>query len=161
MSSRLFFNLREKHGLTYSSHVECNYFEHSGDFTITCETSYNKLFGNNNVLDILVKTINNLIEYGIKQDELDKTLGYIKGQSLIALNDNRILSEFNSVNFICNNLNGSIKNEFNDKYKNITIDQINRSLKKYLIKDNLLVAIISNKKINNNKIKPYIDKLLI
>lgn len=161
MSSRLFFNLREKHGLTYANYVECNYFEHSGDFTITCETSHNKLFGNNNVLDILVKTINNLIKYGIKQDELDKTRGYIQGQSLIALNDNRSISEFNSVNFISNNLNGSIKDDFNNRYKNITVEQINKSLKKYLIKDNLLFAIISNKKVNVNKIKPYIDKLII
>lgn len=160
MSSRLFFNLREKYGLTYSSHVECNYFEHSGDFCITCETNYNKLFGNNNVMDILVKTINELTKYGIKKDEINKTLGYMQGQTVISLNDNRFISEHNAVSFICNNLNNSIKTEFEKKYKNITEKQITDVINKYLIKENLLVAVINNKKININKIQPYVHKLL-
>ena len=109
MSSRLFTNLREKHGLTYASDVECNYFEHSGDFVIKCETNYNKLFGKNNVLDIIVRIINELIENGITIDELNKVKGYMEGQSLISLNDNRYICEYNAVNFICNNLNNYIK----------------------------------------------------
>ena len=160
MSSRLFTNLREKHGLTYASDAECNYFEHSGDFVIKCETNYNKLFGKNNVLDIIVRIINELIENGITIDELNKVKGYMEGQSLISLNDNRYICEYNAVNFICNNLNHSIKKEFDEKYKNVTVTTVNNIIKKYFYKENLLVSIINKKKINENKIKPYIEKLL-
>ena len=160
MSSRLFSNLREKHGLTYTSDSNCNYFEHSGDFSITCESNYNKLFGKNNIFDIIIKILNDFISNGVTEVEIEKILGYISGQEKISLNENRYICEYNAVNLLCNNLTYSAKNEFKEMYSKINPTHIKRVIKKYFNKYNLIVCVVSSKNINIDKISPYIDKLV-
>ena len=161
MSGRLFINLREKHGLTYTSSAETNYFEHSGDFSISCETNFKKFFGKNHTFDIVIKLLNDIINNKIKEEEIEKVKGYIYGQNAISLNDNKYICEYNSVNLLINNLNHSVKDEYDLKTKNIKKEDIKRIIKKYFNKNNLTVCILSNKNITENQIIPYINNLVL
>ena len=160
MSSRLFTNFREKFGLTYASDCTANFFEHMGDITLTCETNYDKLFINNGIMQIFINIINDIKNKPIKIDEINKAKGLIDGEHKILLNDNKLICESNLINTINDNLNYSIKDEFKLKIKNIDYTLIKTVINKYFNKNNLTVTIISNKSINNSKIKKYIEKIL-
>lgn len=158
MSSRLFVNFREKNGLTYSSNCTTNYFQHLGDITLSCETSYNKLFIKNGVMDIFIKTINDL-KNDISLSEINKIKGQSKGEYDVQLNDNKTICEFNLLSLIDNNLKYSIKDEFDLKLKNISIEDLKRVINQYFKKNNLTVSIITNYNISKNKISKYLEKL--
>jgi predicted Zn-dependent peptidase len=160
MSSKLFFKLREEKGLTYTSNAETNYYEHSGDFSISCETNFNKLFGKNNTLDTCIEVINDILNFKITNDEIEKIKGYLYGQDILSLNDNKYICEYNAVNLCINNLNNNVLNEYDKNIKNINKNDIITIIKKYFNKNNLTLCIVSNKTIYEKNIVPYINKLV-
>jgi len=161
MSGRLFINLREKHGLTYASSADTNFFEHSGDFSISCETTFKKFFGKNNTFDVVIHLLNDIFNNKITDKEIEKVKGYIYGQDSISLNDNKYICEYNSINLLLNNLTHSVKNEYDLKTKNIKREDIRRVINKYFNKNNLTLCILSNKTITEQQIIPYINNLVL
>ena len=79
----------------------------------------------------------------------------------LVLNDNKYICEYNSINFLLNNLNHSVKNEYDLKTKNIKREDIRRVINKYFNKNNLTLCILSNKTITEQQIIPYINNLVL
>ena len=188
MSSRLFIELREKNGLTYNVSIDNSEYIKSGLFCILTSVDKHKLikYYHDNVdmnynlkknimrggkklkhkkgaLPLIINSINKLLKDGITQEELDKAKGFIKGTYSLEVEDALNITDYNGKSIILDKKKLiSINELYRLKYKNITVSQINKVIKKYFKVNNLSVIFIGkdiNKLENISEIKTEITKL--
>lgn len=103
MSSRLFINLREKNGLTYSISINNSEYEYSGCFVIQTSVNKDKIITNDDpdaetdkgAIPVIIDTLNELIENGLMSDELKKTKGFIRGSLILENEDSTNVADYN------------------------------------------------------------------
>jgi len=148
MSSILFTNLRENNGITYNVSIDNSNFEKSGIFTILTSVDREKLITfkdskTNNLrqgaLPIIIESLNPLCKEGVTQEQLDLAKGFIKGTIAIQSEDSQNISAYNGKNIMFDSRFKDVPmNElYHSKYKNITLEDINSILVKFLNKDNI------------------------
>ena len=148
MSSILFTNLRENNGITYNVSIDNSNFEKSGIFTILTSVDREKLItfkdnktGNlrQGALPIIIESLNPLCKEGITQEQLDLAKGFIKGTIAIQSEDSQNISAYNGKNIMFDSQFKEIQMNklYHSKYENITLEDINSILVKYLNKDNI------------------------
>ena len=148
MSSILFTNLRENNGITYNVSIDNSNFEKSGIFTILTSVDREKLItfkdnktGNlrQGALPIIIESLNPLCKEGITQEQLDLAKGFIKGTIAIQSEDSQNISAYNGKNIMFDSRFKDVPmNElYHSKYKDITLEDINSILVKFLNKDNI------------------------
>ena len=153
LNGRLFFLLREENGLTYTSYVECEYFEHLGDFKIYAECVSNKVFrnsGNTTVLKnpgtfpLIMKMIRDLIKNGITHQELALAKGQLEGKFLLKAEECEVIAKHNGKIALL----GLPDVRYSDMYKKylkpITKKMVDDCICKYFRRDGMTVSIISN-----------------
>ena len=157
MSGRFFTILREKSGLVYSLRIITANYDESGDFTFFTQTDNNKLFRNgetdnksvNGLIPTLVSSFNDLYKNGITESELTITKGYIKGKSIIHMEDINNVSLYNGSEVLFSNKTAETIIPYADKYKtfyeNITVNDINNIIKKYFKRELLSVTLLCEK----------------
>ena len=153
MSGRLFMDLREKTGLIYSSNIETNLYDNYGDFTIFTQTEAHLIIrgagggsGKQGLLPMFVNIFNNLVKNGITQRELDITKGYIKGTLLIETEDVNTACEYNGTQMLMGN--GEIvpyKELYKSCYENITVKEMNETIRKYVKREHMCVCLLGEK----------------
>lgn len=84
MSSRLFQEIREKRGLVYSVYSSHSSFAEAGLFTIYAAAGPERV---SEVLTLVRKEIDSLLEKGITEEELDRGKGHLKGSMMLGLED--------------------------------------------------------------------------
>ena len=156
MSSRMFMILREENGLTYSSRVYTDYYEHTGDFKIYAECDTEKIFKNGDkpgVYPLLIKLIKDLIDNGVKDEEISVSKGYMKGNMDMKTEYNSVKAFYNGENEIYQMKNAV---SYNKKYETfiepVSKKQIDDVIRKYFVSQGMVVSIVSNSSINTNKI---------
>jgi predicted Zn-dependent peptidase len=82
MSSRLFQQIREKHGLAYAIHSHTIYFRDTGAFIINAGIKNRKF---SRAVRMILRELDRLAEQGIKKLELQQAKEYFRGQLSIAL----------------------------------------------------------------------------
>lgn len=82
MSSRLFQNIREKHGLAYSIYSFVDFFQDAGVFGIYLGTDKDKI---DLSLEVVNKELETLVKKPIPNDELLKRKNQIKGNLLLGM----------------------------------------------------------------------------
>lgn len=152
LSGRIYTALREKHGLTYRSDSVVEHKENTGYFLIYAETDPHKTIKDEThlgVLPIIIHIIKDLIQKGITNDELKRFKGKIKGNYLMDLQDNDVLTTYNGIEYISAFDTNTFQSEFidyNDIYKtyidNITKEDINRIIRKYFVVENRIIYIL-------------------
>lgn len=108
LSGRLFMELREKHGLTYSPQVETEYYDKMGKFVFCIEIDQKKCLDfrqENGVmhsggLPILLKIIREFIEKGPTKKEWKEIKGYLKGSMSTSVEHISNLADFNGKNYL-------------------------------------------------------------
>ena len=150
MSSVLFSEFREKRGLTYNTYCETSYFKHAGDFLFNIECDPEKY---EEVLKTLVKVINNIIRNGIDANMLKKAKQSIKVHIQLEMEDSDTFSHHNAICMLQNLHNISYKRLFTSKYIDITVQDVNKIIKKYLYKDNMVFVSYLTKSINTHSIR--------
>ena len=153
MSSRLFTDLREDRGLTYTIHIDASEYRPSGHFTILTSVDKNRLieYNDNNetklgALKVIKQSLDTFIKDGITQDELDKAKGYIDGKLVLANEDALNISDYNGKllafdhDYII-----PIQRLFKIKYSLITRKAVNDAIKKYFKKDRMSIFLIGDK----------------
>lgn len=161
MSSRLFINLREKNGLTYNIDIDNSNYEFSGTFVILTSVDKNKVIRNGNkkgAIPIIIDTLNDLIDNGITDDELNKIRGFIKGSITLDYEDTLNISEYNGRMVLFDYPIMIPINKLYDVYQSITIEDINNTIRKYFKKSRMNVFIIGEK-INTTNILNECEKL--
>jgi len=82
MSSRLFQEIREKRGLVYSVYSYNSLFSETGLFTIYAGTRPSKT---EQVIKLIKREINRLLEQGITPEELDRAKNHLKGELVLSM----------------------------------------------------------------------------
>ena len=149
MSSRLFTILREQNGLTYSSTITTNNYEKMGDITFYAIMDNKKLMHNNTkkgVLPLIIKLINDLIRDGITKTELDNIKGNLKGSYITHYKDSDI-AKYNGIQILLRCHYGDTKyipylDVFENRYKNITVREVNEVIHKYFKKEIMSVVLV-------------------
>lgn len=164
MSSRLFNLLREKNGLTYTSSVSATYHKVYGDITFYAETDKNKVLKNNSkpgVLPLLVGELNNLLKNGVTKKEVETSKQYNKGVLKIASEDIDNLTSHNGEKHLIYPSEEIIAfGDLYDKcYKNISSDDINKMIKKYIRPSLMSVSIVGPNVSSENNIRNILKKI--
>ncbi len=84
MSSRLFQEVREKRGLVYSIYSHHSMFAETGLFGVYAGTTPAKA---KEVLSIIRSQIEDIVDGGLKVDELERAKGHLKGSFVLSLED--------------------------------------------------------------------------
>ena len=141
MSSIFFINLREKNGLTYNISVDHSAFEKTGAFTILTSVDDDKLIKytdkgiqKTGALPIIFKILRKLSNECISQEQLDIAKGFMKGSTSLESEDALNVCAYNGRNVLFNldDKNYTLYENFDIRYKNISLEDINNIIKKYL-----------------------------
>jgi len=108
LSGRLFEELREKHGLTYSPQVEIDYYDKIGKFVFYIEIDQKKCMDFRHEdgamhpggLPILLKLISEFIAKGPTKKEWKEIKGYLKGFMSTSVEHIANLADFNGKNYL-------------------------------------------------------------
>ena len=147
-SGRVYMILREKHGLTYHPEVGVTYFEKTGDLSMYIQIDSRTIMKNGKekgIVPLVIDLLNNLILNGITQEELATAKGFIKGSNILVCQDTDNPCEYNGEEYL---LHGShekiipIVHLFEKCYRDITVNDINDIIRKYLIRENMSVCIL-------------------
>jgi predicted Zn-dependent peptidase len=166
-SSRLFTLLREENGLTYSSWVSTEYFENMGQFVISAVMRSDKLLKNGNkkgVLPLIVDLINDLIHKGITPAELRLTKHYMKGQTMIHMEDVDNTAVYNGQYVLLDSATieyVKYENVYSTYFEPITREQVKQIVQKYFIKKNMSVCVLGDIHSSAKQIREECEKIVL
>lgn len=171
-NARLFHTLRGENGLTYSSNATTIYYNSLGDFSITAKTDPSKLFVNRTldkklhkgVLPLIVDIIVDLQKRGVTTSELHMAKTNLKGTMSLEEENTQNACFYNGSKLL---LYDEIKGEplvsYEDRYEKyyqpITQQDINHVIKKYFMKKNMTLCVLSNKRPHIKTIKDICNKI--
>ena len=143
-SSRLFQAVREKLGITYHIASFLNSYHDVSSFGVYFSTNLKQA---DKVLNIVLREIKKLRENKIKEKELNKVKAYLKGGTLLNLENttNRMLRIANSMMYF--NRVVSIE-EFLEDIQSVTADELRKIANDVLNEDKLIKVILKS---NDNK----------
>jgi predicted Zn-dependent peptidase len=140
-SSRLFVNLREKHGYTYGSYSSLNNDELVSEFSAYAKVR--NAVTDSSVTEILSE-LNRLRTEKVPQEELDGIKNYLTGNFAIALEDPATIARF----AINTELYKLPKDYYANYLKNlaaVTADDVFAMAQKYIRPDNATILVVGNK----------------
>ena len=157
MSSRLFTILREDNGLTYSSSVYTDYYEHSGDFKIHAECDTEKVFKNGDkpdgVFPLILKLIQDLLKNGVKEEEVRLAKSYMKGKYAMKKDFCSTRAFYNGESEIYQMENKvPYDKKFETYIEPISKGRIDESIRKYFVQNGMVVSVVSNSSIDRKKL---------
>ncbi|MBF0511064.1 MAG: insulinase family protein [Candidatus Omnitrophica bacterium] len=138
MSSRLFNEVREKHGLAYSVSSGIKSLNDTGVFIIRAGVDNGKVF---EALGLILKVLAKLVRYGVKEDEFKRAQEYYLGQSLLGLEDTMDQMLWMGSGVISNDKVKSMEDVVK-KIKAVTMDDIKRVAADILDPKNIHLALI-------------------
>jgi predicted Zn-dependent peptidase len=158
MNSRLWKLLRDDGGISYNVNSDCTTYEQNGDFLIYADANSSKIITDGakpGVLPLIIKLLNDLIQHGITQPELDVAKGYLRGTLIRNSERGEIVSNYNGEHAIL--FPGVPIVPYSDIYResiaNIDKPAINDCIRKYFKKEFMSVCITCDKSIKISAIK--------
>jgi len=156
MSSRLFMELREKRGLSYS--VSSNYsgYNDVGSFTISTSVDSNRVI---EAISVIFTEIKKLIKNGISKSEIEYLKKNINARYSVVKEDSAQVTDFNGTNVLLG-ITPPINLAEVPKYITELEDNfINQLPKSYFINKNMAMVVLGNlNKDDKNNIQKYVEK---
>ncbi|CAN5375197.1 hypothetical protein BH10BAC1_BH10BAC1_01200 [soil metagenome] len=150
-SSRLFVNLREKHGYTYGSYSSLNNDELVSEFSAYAKVR--NAVTDSSVIEIMAE-LNRLRTEKVPQDELEGIKNYLTGNFAISLEDPATIARF----AINTELYKLPKDYYANYLKNIaavTADDIYAMAQKYIRPENATILVVGDKEELTKKLAPF------
>ena len=170
LSGKLFTALRTKHGLTYNSECNVEYYEHTGYLSIQIQTDPTKVIEDNHhvgVLPIVLRLLSDLKTKGVTQEDIRVSKGNIKGKFILSMQSMDTITEYNGIESVYLASSACQTNTFisyPDIYETciekITKSQIEDVIDKYLVRENMVVGIMYEKGLNKKKIEEISNRYL-
>ncbi len=91
MSSRLFTEVRERRGLAYSVRASLSPYQDVGNFAIQAGLTKAKI---QEGIKVILKEIGKVVKSGVTAEELNRGKEYIKGKTVLGLEDSSAVAEF-------------------------------------------------------------------
>ena len=157
MSSLLFTNLREKHGLTYSVSVFNSAYQNHGGFIILTSVDKTKLFNKGRkkgAFDVVIETLLELYKNGVSLKQLKLAKGFLKGMLTLSLENSDTITAINGSHHLFDNNDKDVPltELYNLRYKHLTRASINKVIRKYILKKNIGSAFIGTNITKTRKI---------
>lgn len=150
-SSRLFVNLREKHGYTYGSYSSLNNDELVSEFSAYAKVR--NAVTDSSVIEIMSE-LNRLRSEKVPQDELDGIKNYLTGNFAISLEDPATIARF----AINTQLYKLPKDYYANYLKNlaaVTSDDVYAMAQKYIRPENATILVVGDKEELARKLAPF------
>lgn len=142
MSSRLFSEVREKRGLAYYVRASSDHYADAGSLVVTAGVDPKRIF---EAVEVIITELADLRDEKkpISKEELKKAKEYIKGHLVLELEDSRSVSIYYATQ---QTLENNIDNPETvlKKIDQVSVDDILRVSKKYLVYKTLNFAVIGN-----------------
>jgi hypothetical protein len=149
--SKLFMNLREKHGFTYGSYSSVGNGRFQTQFMGTAQVRSEK--ADSAVAEIIAE-IKNMQEGKITEEELKNAKAKYNGSFALGIEDPAKTATY-ATNILINNLPKDYYSTFLKKINSVKLADVQRVSKKYLSKDNSRIVIVGNA----SKILPNLSRL--
>jgi len=91
MSSRLFINIREKHGLCYWIHSSLSTYQDTGSLVLEAGLDKKRI---KQAVTLILQELTNIKKQGITKEELKKAKENIKGSSILALENSSAIASW-------------------------------------------------------------------
>jgi predicted Zn-dependent peptidase len=120
--------------------------------------------GKKGVLPLIINMLNELHEKGTTEKEIELTKNYLKGSMNSNLEKNSLYTNYNgSYMLLYSNKRDYVPYEdlYHKYYENISINDVNETIKKYLIKSRLNVCVLGKNLPSQNSIKKECEKLIV
>ncbi len=148
--SKLFMNLREKHGFTYGSYSNVGSGRFQSQFSTSAQVRSDK--ADSAVAEMLAE-IDNMRQGKITAEELDIAKAKYNGSFALGMEDPAKAATYAS-NILINSLPKDFYRTFLQKINALTVGDIQRASKKYFDKDNSRIVIVGN----GSKILPNLTR---
>lgn len=140
-SSRLFMNLREKHGYTYGSYSSLNNDELVGEFSAYAKVR--NAVTDSSVAEIL-NELNRIRTEKVPQEELDGIKNYLTGNFAISLEDPETVARF-AINIERYHLPKDYYANYLKNLAAVTSDDVYAMAQKYIRPDNATILVVGDK----------------
>ncbi|MFY9310605.1 MAG: pitrilysin family protein [Bacteroidia bacterium] len=140
-SSRLFMNLREKHGYTYGSYSSLNHDELVGEFSAYAKVR--NAVSDSAVAEIMYE-LNRLRTERVPQDELDGIKNYLTGSFAIALEDPSTIAKF-AINMDRYKLPKDYYANYLKYLAAVTVEDVFVMAQKYIRPENATILVVGDK----------------
>jgi hypothetical protein len=149
--SKLFMNLREKHGFTYGSYSRVGNGRFQEKVTSSAQVRSEK--ADSAVVEI-INELSNMREGKITKEELENAKAKYNGSFALGMEDPERTASY-ATNILINNLPKDYYKTFLQKINAVTVEDIQRVSKKYFLKENCRIVIVGN----GSKILPNLSRL--
>ncbi len=149
--SKLFMNLREKHGFTYGSYSNVGNGRFQTQFSSSAQVRSEKA---DSAIAEILSEINNMREGKITAEELNNAKAKYNGSFALGMEDPERTASYAS-NILINNLPKDYYRTFLQKINAVTVEDVQRVSKKYFEKNNSRIVIVGN----GTKILPNLTRL--
>ncbi len=149
--SKLFMNLREKHGFTYGSYSRIGSGRFQSQFSGNAQVRSEKA---DSAVAEIINEIKNMREGNITEEELKNAKAKYNGSFALGMEDPERTASYAS-NILINNLPKDYYRTFLQKINAVSIEDIKKVSQKYLSADNSRIVIVGN----GGKILPNLTRL--
>lgn len=149
--SKLFMNLREKHGFTYGSYSEVGNGRFMTTFNGSAQVRSEKA---DSAVAEIIREMNNMREGKITEEELATAKALYNGSFALGM-ENPARSANYASNILINNLPKDFYRTFLQKINKLTIEDIKRVSQKYFLTNRSRIVIVGN----GSKILPNLSRL--
>jgi zinc protease len=150
-SSRLFMNLREKHGYTYGSYSSLNNDELAGEFSAYAKVR--NAVTDSSVAEILSE-LNRLRTEKVPQDELEGIKNYLTGSFAISLEDPETVAKF-AINIERYHLPKDYYENYLKNLAAVTADDVYAMAQKYIRPENATILVVGDEEAVSKKLEKF------
>jgi predicted Zn-dependent peptidase len=150
-SSRLFMNLREKHGYTYGSYSSLNNDDLVGEFS-----AYAKVRNavSDSAITEIMNELNRLRNEKVPQEELDGIKNFLTGNFAISLEDPATVALF-AINTERYHLSKDYYANYLKNLAAVTADDVYAMAQKYIRPENATILVVGDKEELTKKLTPF------
>ena len=139
-TSRILEEVREKRGLAYSAYSYFSPMAQKGPFIMGLQTKNDQV---EKAINVLMDTLNEFIDMGPTQKELDASLSNITGSAALRTDSNKKIAEYVAmIGFY--HLPLDYLDKLNDNFRKVTIEKINKAVKQRLHSQKMVTIVVGN-----------------
>jgi predicted Zn-dependent peptidase len=156
-SGKLFTQLRSDKGLTYRSKCNVEFFEHSGYLLVYVQSDPTKLIhgqtkGQIGVIPTIIQLLNYMKHHGVTQEDVELAKAKLRGYMLRNMESIDTFTQHNGMDHILLGEVVPYDKLYNKYIADLTKKVVDAAIKKYFVRENMLVAVLYDKEIPKKQI---------
>jgi predicted Zn-dependent peptidase len=156
-SGKLFTTLRSDKGLTYRSKCKIEFFEHSGYILVYVQSDPTKLIHGQTksqmgVIPTIIQMLNYMKQNGVTKEDVELAKAKLKGHMLRNMESINTFTDHNGMDHILLGEVVPYDKLYSTYIAGLTKKDVDAAIKKYFVRENMLVAVLYDKEIPKKQI---------